>query len=66
MSATDPTMAITGRGVLRDVARFQVVEFTVATAPVASAVARAFDKPGSVPWSVSYRDSPSARVSGAR
>ncbi len=39
-------MAITRRGVLRDAARLQTVEFTVATAPVASAAARAFDKPG--------------------
>lgn len=42
MSPTDPTIAITGRGALRYSARPQ----TVATAPVASAAARAFDKPG--------------------
>ncbi|MFC9079612.1 hypothetical protein ACFTY7_21915 [Streptomyces sp. NPDC057062] len=46
MSATDPTVAITRRGALRDSASLQMVEFTVATAPVASAAARAFDKPG--------------------
>ena len=46
MIAIDPTVAITRRGVLREAARFQTVEFTVAMAPVASAAARAFDKPG--------------------
>ncbi|MFD3531109.1 hypothetical protein [Streptomyces sp. NPDC058664] len=46
MSATDPAMAITRRAVLGEVARFQMVEFTVATAPVASAAAGALDRPG--------------------
>lgn len=46
MSAMEPTVAITRRGMSRDAARFQSVEFTVATAPVASAAANAFESPG--------------------
>lgn len=46
MSAIEPTVAMTSRGELRLPARLQTVAFTVAMAPVASAVARAFDRPG--------------------
>src|SRR4051794_8255659 len=42
----DPTMAIASRVTLRLLASDQMVEFTVAMAPVASAEANAFDRPG--------------------